>query len=372
MNGLDVGQTASRLRRYTFIEQGLMRQLARLLDHADHVGWLRTRLTEMRGGQIAASVAPALALCVAETVHAGSVEGFVAGAYGVLQTALRDAYRNHLAAADLVANAADVRLLKRMLPNIEAHLAWAAESVADAGAEGRRHAARVAGLLDAARGVSGEADAAAADATTIPPPGVRFERPRTILFDARIARGELTGYEERKQADAHTAAIEDFKVFFNEMYAAALLASILYDAPPSEYPWEFLADVARHFWDEARHSQFGATRLAELGVAPSVCNPVLFEQSQGLPVLHRFCYLTMGLETYFMPRKRPRVTKYTQAGDTRSQRFADQDWSDETLHVRFGKRWMNHLLQDDFRAPDDILAEVRAHLEAAGVRDAPF
>ena len=104
-------------------------------------------------------------------------------------------------------------------------------------------------------------------------------------------------------------------------------------------------------------------RLRELGTEPSVCNPVLYECSQGLPILHRFCYLSMGLEPYFMPRKRPRVKKYADLGDHRSQLFADHDWSDETLHVTFGKKWVTHFLQDDFRSIDDVLEEVRQHIE---------
>ena len=82
-----------------------------------------------------------------------------------------------------------------------------------------------------------------------------------------------------------------------------------------------------------------------------------------MPVLHRIYYLTLGLEVFFMPRKQPRVKEYMKNGDLRSQLFADQDWSDETNHVRYGKRWIEHLLTDDQRTPDDIQEEVQAHLE---------
>ena len=64
-----------------------------------------------------------------------------------------------------------------------------------------------------------------------------------------------------------------------------------------------------------------------------------------------------------MPRKGARVREYADRGDVRSQLFADQDWSDETTHVHFGKKWVKHLLEGDFRTPEDVMDEVREHLE---------
>ena len=63
-----------------------------------------------------------------------------------------------------------------------------------------------------------------------------------------------------------------------------------------------------------------------------------------------------------MPRKPKRMKEYEASGDTRSQLFADQDWSDEINHVRYGSRWTDHLLKDDFREVDDVIGEVKAQL----------
>ena len=143
-----------------------------------------------------------------------------------------------------------------------------------------------------------------------------------------------------------------------------MVATILFDADPTEVPWEFFADLSKQFWDEVRHSEFGALRLKELGVQPEICNQTLFEQTQDMSILHRLCYLTLGLETFFMPRKAPRVKKFLEVGDPRSQLFADQDWSDEITHVRGGKRWVDHLLENDLRTSEDVLEEVRKHIES--------
>lgn len=78
-----------------------------------------------------------------------------------------------------------------------------------------------------------------------------------------------------------------------------------------------------------------------------------------------------------MPRKQPRVREYESRGDSRSQLFADQDWSNEITHVRYGSTWSEYLLKDDFRAVEDVLDEVRDHLATVNGGDvtaisAPF
>lgn len=48
--------------------------------------------------------------------------------------------------------------------------------------------------------------------------------------------------------------------------------------------------------------------------------------------------------------------------DARSQLFADQDWSDEINHVRYGSTWTDYLLQEDSREIEDVIEEVKQHL----------
>src|SRR5262249_11127188 len=91
----------------------------------EHVDWLRSRLEEMRGGNPDANVEPALVACVEETMHAGSCEEFIATAYLELKQSLLACYRDHLAACDASANAAEARLLRRMIADLERHVEWA-------------------------------------------------------------------------------------------------------------------------------------------------------------------------------------------------------------------------------------------------------
>jgi len=388
-SGLGIRETAHLLRCYAYVERVCItiqagwflaapayeikyRLAYHLLDHTDHVTWYRQRLSEMRGGQPDANVPQPLREVMTAVLHAPSCDSLLRGLYGVIKRSLAQALHRHIARLDLAANAVEARLLRRILPELEAQLAWfdslGLADEHDAWAESLERLVQWAGEIDG-------------DCLGGPQPALtgerRFLRPGTILFDERIRIGELTPYADRQQLDSRQATVEQFKVFFNELYAAALLASILFDSAEDGHPWEFYADFSRHFWDEVRHSEFGAIRLVELGSRPEVCNPILFEQSESLPVLHRLAYLTRGLESYFMPRKQPRVKEYEANGDSRSQLFADQDWSDEITHVRYGSTWCDHLLRDDVREIEDVLDEVREHLarlsgKDVGKIDAPF
>lgn len=374
--GLRINESSNHLRNYAVIEKHRLKILAgwflrlenfdhkyklayHLYDASEHISWLLMRLKEMRGGNPNASVRPELKRFLEDALHAPTDSEFLFGFYGVLTRAFLGAIKEDLQLMDASGNANELRILKRIQSNLETQMEWF---------KGLQIRPTNTAWTDALQkhlnhigGIHGEHQASELPTNAS---CVIFERPKTILFDASITIGQLEPYENRLKMDAKHATIEQFKVFFNEFYAAALLASILFDASDNDYPWEFFADFSRHFWDEARHSEFGAIRLRELGVEPDRVNPILFEESQNLPILHRVAYLTRGLEAYFMPRKPKRMKEYEESGDLRSQLFADQDWSDEINHVRYGSRWTDYLLEDDYRDVSDIIDEVKKHLSA--------
>jgi hypothetical protein len=183
------------------------------------------------------------------------------------------------------------------------------------------------------------------------------------VFDDRIQDLALLSYEDRSALTYEESVEEQFKVFFNEVYAASMLATVIFDAFQAGLDWNLVFGLTRHFWDEARHSEFGALRLSELGMEPDRCDQALFKNGLQMPLLHRICYLTMVLEPYYMPRKKPRFEEYAEAGDARSQLFADHDWSDEINHVRFGKDTLETLLKNDARDVKRLKEEVIEILE---------
>ena len=215
-------------------------------------------------------------------------------------------------------------------------------------------------LLHAAGGVDGEQPLGDAAAGVLLPAATR---PDTVVFDERIASGDFENYDDRMDLPFEERRLAECRIYFNEFYAAGLLATILLDAWDTDAPWRFRMDMCHHFFDEVRHAEFGMIRLKELGTEPDRVNLKLMEHAAKMPFLHRLCYLTLGLEVFFMPRKRPRVKRYEQAGDTRTQLFADVDWSDEGNHVRYGKTWVNHFLENDARSVEELQEEVREHMD---------
>jgi len=91
---------------------------------------LRQRLQELRGGHPDANIEPALGRILEEIVQASNPCEFVAGAYLELGGRLVEAYRWHQRSADPAANAPEIQLCGRIIPNLEAHLGWAGEFLA--------------------------------------------------------------------------------------------------------------------------------------------------------------------------------------------------------------------------------------------------
>ncbi len=379
--GLSVTESAALLRRSIFVEQQCMRICAEWLleapayedkyvlgyhlwDHAEHVQWMRERLHELRGGHAEADIAPALKLTLDEAIHARDVTELVAGLYGGVKRSLLHAYREHVRMADPAANAGEIRILQRMIPDLENHLRWG-EEILERCPTGSNVAAPwqlyLEYLLSRAGGIHGTLPVAMIPARERPHVHM-VRRSAELKFDSRIVREPLAKYEERESMPHEQSVKEQFAVFFNELWAVGLLASVIVDSWDAGCPWEFHYDMAHHCWDELRHSQFGAIRLKELGEEPSRADTFFFDQSQNWPFLHRLVYLTRDLEVFFMKRKSPRFLKYQQEGDGRSMIFADADWSDEINHVRYGTKWSEYFLKDDARTVEDIKEEIRSFI----------
>jgi hypothetical protein len=376
--GIDVLHAAHLLRRCYSVHRAVIRALSgwliaaprvedkyefayHLWDHALHAQAVQQRLKELRGGLVDANLPSTQTELLDEVLHAANTEEFVEGLYLELIAALVEQYASIIESGDRAANAPEIRLARRALADLNTHVTWAASRVADEPPSAWRqyiHSKVCAAYSD---------EAAQVECDTQAPPMIRphrgrFQRPKTIIVDSRFKRGGLLPLQERQALDYDNELVEQFRVFFNEFYAASILASIIFDAT-SDVPLEFIVDLAHQCWDEARHSQFGHMRLTEIGQMPDRYDPILYEQIEGLPFMHRFCHLTQNLEPFFMPRKRPRVAQYEQAGDARSRLFADVDWSDEINHIRYGTHWMEWFLKEDARDVNDIKAEIARHVE---------
>jgi len=146
-----------------------------------------------------------------------------------------------------------------------------------------------------------------------------------------------------------------------EMQAAETLGSVLWEA--DNMPWEFYFDVARHCHDECRHCRMGEERLQELGHRifdfPQFVGNYAWRQLYD--PARRYGMLTYVIEQDSFALKHETYRQYVQRGDTRSAEAILYDIIDETLHVRWGTKWLPELLKSR-REPaslDEFVAECR-------------
>lgn len=319
-----------------------------LWEDAQRAHALRTRLWELRvpdpdrgvdGGP--AAVARALA-------SAPSDVAFLAATYGVVKPALRAAYEAYLATTHAVHDAPTVAALQPVLATLRAQLAWADHALRDLVDRGetRREADRFARYVAETLAAHGGVDATAPRAADPAPlPGSEVQLPfddarRDARFD--LAAAPLAVPSEERPLEY---TLFQFANYGAEMQAAETLGSILWEC--DGMPWEFTYDLARHCADEVRHAKLGEERLAQLGhhVTDFPHTTGNYAWRQRLDPLHRYCALTYVIEADSFAYKHRSYAYYLEQGDAESAQAVLYDILDETLHVRWGKKWVPEMMK---------------------------
>jgi hypothetical protein len=114
-----------------------------------------------------------------------------------------------------------------------------------------------------------------------------------------------------------------------------------------DMPWGFQHNVARHLWDETRHSQLGQIRVQQLGLkiaeVPQVVQ--IYNVMMTLPAVEQYALLTTVIEPNGMIEKTVNREHWETIHDEISAAAVSYDWSDENFHVRWGKKWTPVLLE---------------------------
>ncbi|MHA6484877.1 DUF455 family protein [Paenibacillus sp. strain BS8-2] len=162
-------------------------------------------------------------------------------------------------------------------------------------------------------------------------------------------------------------------VFINasEMSATESLTYLYYGV--QKMPMDFYYDIARHTWDEARHSQMGVRRLLQMGYRTedfswhpsSALTPDNLERT--FPEF--YSALTMVMEPCSFIKKRKSIDAFKGFGDHLSALQSEYDIADERLHVNFGKKWSAKLFEqiDDFVTAASVAERAKElHLKKMG------
>jgi hypothetical protein len=335
---------------------------------AEHVDWLRHRITEMRHPAPPLDEPPDkdLAAFLEELLHAKSPEQFLAGIYGVALPALRDAYYAHIQHTNPLVDHPTRRFMRFALVEVAEAIEWgeAMLAVLDqdeiAASPARAWKDHLELHLDAAGGIAGDPriDVEEGDGRRgmhirpmvppLPPPVAEkpflpdFEPKRDKRFHG-VYNFEFPPHvvyiAEDVPADERNLALLCKRTL--EMDVPEVMASFLFERKGQ--PWEFYLDYSRQLWDEARHSMMGTVAFEARGVDwTAIPLNVGFSLRLNLhATAQERQILLYAIEQSLMSGETGKRFEYetaVAAGDELSAHFHDYDWADEVLHAQIGRR----------------------------------
>jgi hypothetical protein len=373
--GFGVEENARRLHRLAYVERRLMFVAAghmlsvpewelkfllgrHLYEDAEHHESLRTRIGELRRSEKSVDAPPdaSLTALMDEVIRAEDAVEMLTGIYGVIKPALVAAYRAHLGGINPLVDYPTGRTLRPLLAEEEEQTALGqryleALLAADAAARGRSEewAAHLQSYLAATSGLLG--DLAFPASPELPAPrsdGQPWVMPQQSGRDARfrssVPKPPTVFVPER--GDSVREGLEQMMwVRFHEMSPAETVAAIM--TLERGRPWAFYRDLARHCWDEVRHSAFGQAALQAEGI-DITANPnwtgfatmCLAE----LDPIEAYTHLTVAIEQAAMKYPPGKRQEYEFCRDKAQHAlmtlYQDYDWADEVLHSHFGQEWI--------------------------------
>ena len=124
-----------------------------------------------------------------------------------------------------------------------------------------------------------------------------------------------------------------------------LIISVCFSLRRGRCLWKFYLDLARHTWDEARHSRMGMRRLREMGFDPLRDFKWPYSPTRTASFAEWFGSLTMLAEACSFTRKQGSIEPFYRFGDPLSAQQSEVDCLDERLHVTFGRKWFPVMAQ---------------------------
>lgn len=186
------------------------------------------------------------------------------------------------------------------------------------------------------------------DARDVPWPSHPAGRPAGPVPDVAVREARFPEYARKpgmiyadpEQSPLHDHTRQMMFIHANELGPAESLAYLYYGV--KRMPLPFYYDLARHMWDEFRHSQMGMRRLQQFGFKTEdfqwyKTRPLKGDVKTGFADF--FSHLTMVGESCSFSKKRKAGEAFWKFGDELSAVQMEFDITDERMHVDFGTRW---------------------------------
>ena len=323
-------------------------------ESSSHARFLRERGRELSGFGSGEGVRPALRQLFNEAVMPADAAVALAGFYRVLKPALLAAYRHYLQATHHLADWPSLRLVEEFIADEERHAREIKSCLSpgpDTAWTGHLNTA-----LMVHGGLLGEQPAVSQ------PAGFTWESARrTYRHPDTCNRGQyptcssvfsqdpdetpiVRSWLVDPKTDARVIRLMVYVWLMMELDAVDYLATIFYDTP--EAPFDLHHDMARHLWDESRHSQFGYRQLPKLGVDLMTLEHSLdlYNILVQMPPHERYAMMTMEFEAGSFPTKATVMDRVRELNDFEADTLLAFDRNDEQNHVRYGHRWLPEMM----------------------------
>ena len=324
-------------------------------ESAGHARFLKERGREMSGFGKGDSVREAFREVFEEAVVCEDPDEAVAGFYRVIKPAILAAYKEYI--------------------QLTHHLAdWPSKNlVEDFIHEEMRHAEEMEPYLKGVESTESESALKAAVAALggflgqdpkIPLPGsfTWQHRVRGFKHPETCSRGKypvcssvfsedpdetpiVRQWLEDPKTDARVIRLMVYVWLMMELDAVDYLATLFLDTPDA--PFDLHYDLARHLWDESRHSAFGFRQLPKLGVDLNTLEHSLdlYNILVQMTPPERYAMMTMEFEAGSFPTKAKVMDRVRELNDFEADTLLAFDRNDEQNHVRYGHRWLPEIIK---------------------------
>jgi hypothetical protein len=316
---------------------------ARLYEDVRHVMRLRERLAQLPGGRDKIDPDPALQAFLDALGRAGDHHQFLAGLYFEVKRSLLIALEDFARESDPLYDAPTIYELKGVIPELREQLDWANAALLESrldlptARKVETWRAYVRELLAHIGGILGESPRPEHALPASPVAEPMGPAPEKFLGDPRMHY--IDHFPLDRAEDPVNMTLREI-VYHNatEWQVADQMGVIFYAM--KGLPLEFFHDLARHMWDEARHSLMGMRRLAEFGYEPFRDFKWPYFPHRADAVKDWYGGLTMVGEACSFTRKHGSIEPFYHFGDPLSAQQSEIDCADERLHVTFGRKWL--------------------------------
>jgi len=278
----------------------------------------------------------------------------LAGFYEVFKPALLAGYREYLKATNPLADWPSKKLVEEFIADEERHAAEIAPYLKNVEArEWKTHLTQALDNLGGWLGQETRLPLAASyvwqhQATPFTHPAIcnrgKYPVCSSIFGQDPTEDPIVRDWLSDPKTDARVIRIMVYVWLMMELDAVDYLATIFVETPTAPFDLHF--DLARHLWDESRHSQFGYRQLPKFGVDLMTVEHSLelYNVLVQMPAHERYAMMTMEFEAGSFPAKAHVMDRVRELNDFEADTLLAFDRNDEQNHVRYGHRWLPEMM----------------------------